>query len=480
MSQEVKVDGYYESLRNENWIDTQLCCALGMEFWVSWLLFKRDLSRVIYSKEDICFRRRVETLGQGDLKSDDFNYVTLDLPYAVYSQSGNFEEDDRFASMNAAAAVKGHMQPDTGIILKNMPVKVKYSMTAFFSRREDVNVASQLLYWEKNPTYPIYFIVHHQIAGQPLDIPVFMSIDSIDSNIDYQEKTWLTQSKIFPVKVDVTVRTYQTLIETIDDGRTMLPLRFSGLYGYNRNNELYLTQNSILMWADDKFSHDALEGRLKRDPTYLERNCEEMEVAATKNEAEDRTMAELANMGKAYDVETNDMFPQTLMAIEDEVDSLKVRLEMGEDVSGDLERAERERETLLAQRKEMDDINGIVESAVKGYFSPASDCGLRDYSVFEAKEDSMTIRWDFLEVDVPKFHSIVVYVPGVVHERIHDAFQREFTIVGLHPGSEYSVTLILDSDEGEKTYILKGTTAGPKALEADLLHSLIGKTFTGR
>jgi hypothetical protein len=480
MSQEIQVHSYYEELKKENWISTNLCCSIGMEFWISWLLFKRDLSRVLYSKEDICFRRRVETLGRGDVKSNDLNYLTLDLPYAVYSQTGSFEEDDRIASMNAAAAVKGHLQPDTGIILRNMPVKVKFSMTAFYSRREDVDVASQLLYWEQKPTYPIYFIVHHQIAGQPLDIPVFMSIDSVDANTDYQEKSWLTSSKIFPIKVEVTVRTYQTLIESVDEGRTLLPLRWSGLYGYNRDHKLYLTQNTILMWADDKFSHDSLEAALKRDPTYLERSCEELERYLELDESNGETLAELANHGKLYDVETNDGFSEELILVEGDIDDLKARAESGEKVESELESRQRDRMELLKQRAEIDEVNGIVESAVKGYFSPSEDLDLIDYRVKEATDTTLTVEWGIKEDQVEKFYDLVIYVPGVVHERIHEAFQREFVIRDLHPGSTYPITLILKSADGEKTYLLNGTTTGEKALESDLLHNLVGRVFTRR
>lgn len=487
MAQEVFLNNYYSSVTRNNWLSTNLACSIGMEFWLSWLLFKRDISRTVYSKEDICFRRRVETLGRGDVKTTDINYVSLDLPFASYSQTGNFEEDDRVASMNAAAAVKGHLQPDTGILLKNMPVKVKFSATAFYSRREDVDVAAQLLYWEKNPINPIYFIVNHEIAGQPLDVPVFMTIDSIDSNVDYQEKQWLTQSKIFPIKIEVTVRTYQTLIETVDDGRTMLPLRWSGLYGYNRNHELYLTQNTILMWADEKFSKDQLEERLKHDPSYLERGVEEFEtyVRTVSPNPEGLVFTDsMGNQGKAYHSLANDYMYETLAELKDEEDGLMVRLEMGEDVTKEIEDNKAAQQSIVDQRCDIDEVNGIVESAVKGYFYPDNSLQLKDYKAESVTDNSITVMWDFNDAEIQNFKDLVIYIPGIIHERIKDAFQRTFTIDGLHPGSDYPITMILRSLEGEKTFLLKARTSGDRALEQDLLHSLVGKrylsTFTQR
>ena len=93
MAQEVKINGYYDSLREKNFIDTNQMCKLGMEFLLSNLLFKGDLNKVLYSKEDIAFRKRVEMLGNGDVgKGQDYSYINLDLPFAIYSQNASYED----------------------------------------------------------------------------------------------------------------------------------------------------------------------------------------------------------------------------------------------------------------------------------------------------------------------------------------------------------------------------------------------------
>jgi hypothetical protein len=225
-----------------------------MEFFLSQLLFKGDLSRIVYSKEDIAFRRRLETLGRGSVGDNTYNYITLNLPYAIYSQTGTYEEDDRDSVMSASQIVLGMHLYDRKLKLKSAAMKVKYSATAFFARRDDVNIASQLLYWEKQPIFPVYFIVITEIANYPIPTPVFITLDSFDSNVEYAEKEWLTNSKIFPIKMEFTIRTYQALIENIDN-IIRLPLRFSGMYGYN--NDPYdpdcnpvLTEKTSLMFAD--------------------------------------------------------------------------------------------------------------------------------------------------------------------------------------------------------------------------------------
>ena len=443
MAQEVAVKSYYHELRDKNWIDTNQTCCLGVEFFLSHLLFNKDLSKVVYSKEDMCFRKRVEVLGKGDVHGQSFSFLNLDLPFASYTPSGNYEPDDRFASMNAAAAVKGHMQPDTGVILKNMPVKVKYSCIAFYGRRDDVNVASQLLYWEQNPKWPIYFIVHHQIAEQPLDIPVFMEIDSVDSNFDFQEKKWLEESKIFPIKIDLTIRSYQTLIETTSEAGMLLPLRWSGLYGYNNQGEIYLTQNSLLMWGDDKFSHEALETELKHNPSYLETSFNEWEEIIDRKEP----IAQLGNRGALLDYKIKD----------DPSD---------EDLA------------LLAEQS-LHRVNVTVEEAVKGYFNDDSTCVLQEFRIEDETDTTLKIKWILSDVAKKSFNRVTIYCPGLIHWFTESPIMEEFLVEDLHPHSKYEFTVVASGGWGEKTYRLIGETTGTPTIGngSRLLNNLVGKTF---
>jgi hypothetical protein len=447
------------------------------------------MSRVLYSKEDICFRRRIETIGHGDVKNEGINWVNLDLPYACYSQSGSYEPDDRAGSMNSAAAIKGHYQVDTGVILKNMPVKIKYTATAFFSRRDDVNVASQLLYWESNPKGPLYFIVHHQIAGQPLDIPVFMTIESFDSNVDYQEKKFLTDSKIFPIKIEYTIRTYQTLIETVGDGSKMFPLRWSGLYGYNNENgRQYLTQNTILMWADDKFSHEQLDKAIEKNPVYLDQNGPEWYPGMEGEKAvAPENQESLANLGKLYGLKAKDDLPielyNTSIQLDEAMRELARLSALGEDtdeIKIEIKELEEKIKQLSEQSIETGKINEIVETAVKGYFSDALEAVLDEYSIISKTEKSLTVGWHISDSQIKNFEKLVIYIPGICHDTVKDATINEYQITDLYPGSEYKITLILSSKEGDITYILNGKTEGEPVFNQNLLANLVGRTFTQR
>ena len=74
--QDLTIKGYYDSLDRKDYISTDLMVKIGLEWFLSTLLFKGDVGRVLYSKEDIVFRRRTETVGKGFVKGDNnINYM---------------------------------------------------------------------------------------------------------------------------------------------------------------------------------------------------------------------------------------------------------------------------------------------------------------------------------------------------------------------------------------------------------------------
>lgn len=436
MAQEIQIKSYYQSVRDSNFIDTNLCCKFGLEYFLSELLFKGDLSKIIYSKEDIAFRRRLELLGNGSVQNNVYNYTTLDLPFAVYSQAGPLEEDDRGATQNASQIVLGQWQPYEGVIVKSAAVKVKYSATAFFSRRDDVNIASQLLYWEKTPTFPLYYVIQHELVGIPMDIPVFITLDSIDSNVEYQEKQWLEQSKIFPIKMEFTIRSYQTLIEDVD-GRIKLPLRFSGQFAYN-DEEIVFTQKTSLIWSNDKFGDDLIEKEKKEyylPPKFV------------RDETGKLTYKPFNKVSDQY----FDRINQSIKFVND-----------GKFIEDSFIKAETTGDT------------------IEGYFSVERDCVLDEIFIDEESltENSATLKWKIKQSDEPYFNKILLTIPNLLREEITDISKTSIMINNLNPASKYECTVIVYSKNNSKlTYKLTINTKGQKAL-GKLSDQLVGKTFT--
>jgi hypothetical protein len=434
--QELQIKGYYQSLYDNNFISTNQCCRYGMEFYLSQLLFMGDLKRVVYSKEDIAFRRRVETLGKGDVQDNNYNYINLDLPYGIYSQEGTYEPDDRGSTQNAGQIVLGQIQPDSGLIVRAAALKVKYNATLFFARRSDVNVAAQLLYWESQPKFPLYFIVQHNLYGWPIDIPVFITLESFDMNTDYAEKDWLTKSKIFPIKCEFVIRSYQTLIESIDSD-IKLPLRFQGLYGYNSDNDLVFTEKTSLVWGDCKWSREEFEKLFERKP-------------------------EIDSQGQII------VFPQDVDPYwRPPYDESKLQ-----------NNGELVRKTIIDK-----DLDAVVADVVEGYFQDERDCTLDVYHQVEDKttENSAFIEWKIKESEVVNFDSITLYIPGRLNLKLEDVNQTSFNIIDLFPGSEYDCSLVITSKTYTKlTYKLTLQTKGQKVLGKKLSDQLVGKQFQQR
>jgi hypothetical protein len=427
MAQEISVPGYYQSLYNSNFLSTNIGCKLGMEFFLSTLLFKGDLRKVCYSKDDIAFRRRLELLGNGTVQGQQYNYLTLDLPFAVYSQSGSYEEDDRGSTQNAGQIVLGKTEPESGLKIKAAAIKVSYDATVFFGRRDDVNVASQLLYWEKTPKFPVYFGVEHEICGHPISIPFYITLDSFDSNVEYAEKDWLEKSKIFPVKLKFTIRSYQTLIENIDKYFD-LPIRFSGLYGYN-NEEIVYTQKTTLVWADQKWSID--EDNNSEYEDIKEVVGQNIKVIPVSQAAREKIETGLKEYGRGY--------------IEEET-------------------------------------NEAVQSAVEGYFTEDVDCSLDEFfqDMEKTTENEVTIHWKIKDSHLRYFKSILLYIPGITNTSIDDPVTQELLVRDLYPGSKYDCTIVTISKSNNKlTYKLNLTTKGEPVLGKTLASNLVGKTFTG-
>lgn len=433
--QDLNIKDYYSDLDRKDFISTDLMVKIGLEWFLSTLLFKGDFTRVLYSKEDIVFRRRTETVGKGFVKGDNnINHVSLGLPFACYSAAGSYEEDDRPASMNTAMAVKGWIDPDTGIVVKAQPVKINYQITAFFSSLRDVDKAATILYWDQYPKAPVYMSVENDVAGLKVDIPINVTIETIDQNPNYNEKEWLEKSKIFPIKIGVTVRSYQILIEDVED-IIKLPIRFSGLYAYN-DEDIVFTQKTSLVWANEKWTPH-LKGKVR--DLSAEELIPDMRNTIVIDNSEEKEAIYTDNNGKEVIINNN-----------------------GKTV-----------------KEKIDD---VIADTVEGYFSQDRQCTLDELKQSAETENSVTISWEIKESEIANFESITVYIPGFCSQGIYDAETKELKIEGLNPGSSYDCTIIVYSNNKTKlTYNLKLKTAGksiiPEGGSGKLSDKLIGFTF---
>lgn len=402
MAEEIIEKGFYNL--ESKFIDPHLSAKISLETFLAREFFKGDFSRVIYSANDIVFRRRVELLDTGK-DGENFNVTNLQLPFCSYMQTGDPEEDDRDATKNASLAVLGIYNEDLGKNLRTVAVKTKYKATLFFHRRDDIRVAHQLMFWEGNPKHPLKTYTTVYWRNHELALPINITIDSINTSPSYNEVDWLKKMRIFAMEVEFTIRTYQIHINTID-GELALPLRF---HNYNDDmsddSPVQFTEEVVLAFSSQKFDFDV-------NPENINLNSSEVQGLMNKRfsyltEDEQQMRRELAKIPSHYAVD-----------------------------------------------------------ALKGYFIESTTVNLNIYKYNDPKtkvlDDGSVTAWFDIQVkpsDYKYFQKVVVLCPTHDPITLDDCKVESFTIDKLHPNSEYEIKILTYSIYGEvTTFRLKFTT----------------------
>lgn len=247
---------YYSTIERK-YIDVYLSAKACLESFLSDLLFNGDKKRVFFSQPDFIFRRRMEVLDKGKGIDEKLTPISLELPFASYYQSSDFEEDDRFAAVQAGQSIEGQYILELGQKLRSLPVKANFKFQIFFDRRDDVRVAHQLLHWEKSPKSPVHYYDIRYYRGKAIKIPINFTIDSITTTPDWKELDFLKNQRMFPIEVQVTLRTYQVLLNNINNF-VDLPIRINKQYRTPDLNpsDIYLTNETLLLWSSEKFDLD--------------------------------------------------------------------------------------------------------------------------------------------------------------------------------------------------------------------------------
>lgn len=398
--------GYYypDSLR---WIDIHNSAKICLEQYFAKALFRGDLTRVIYSTPDITFRRRTDLLDESKIDlAEDFSPVALSLPYASYYQTSDWENDDRPASTQAGQILVGQYSDFSHQYVRSRAVKSTFSMQIFFSRRDDVRLAAQLLSWEATPKGPARLYTGKGWRGTMIGIPVFVTIEKIDTHPNWKSRDWLEKQKIYPIDVECTVRSYEVFFNKFDNVVT-LPVRFSpthaDLWDDETNNTIYLTEEVDLDffcekfdWKKDVDSVDLADPVISLNaPKYFEKDgpftADELKAFVAKLPS-DYTH----DIMRAYFSETTEVAVNVL--------------------------SYNEHKTVI--KNEEDKLNAEVEAWIDLRIKPA------DYKYFD--------RLEFL---VPAHDPVVV----------KDCKADHFTVPGLYPRSTYKCNCLVYSVNGNVT-----------------------------
>ncbi len=263
MAEEFAKKPYYNEVSEDfHWIDVHNSACVVLEAYLAKLLLKGDTSRVIYSSKDMCFRRRIELMDTETTKKPEtgYNAISLNLPFVSYFQTGEIEKDDRSSVMQMNSAIIGEYIDEVGQDLRMVAFKSRYEATLFLARRDEVRFAQNVLYFEKEPQHPLYFKVGVNWRGATLEIPISFTIESIKTNVEYKETDFLTNSRIFPVSIEFTLRSYQILINGIDH-IYKLPIRFGNKFSSDTKENCeesgFIVEEVILDWICEKWGMEA-------------------------------------------------------------------------------------------------------------------------------------------------------------------------------------------------------------------------------
>ena len=179
-----------------------------------------DLSRVVYSAKDHCFRKRMETTGS---KS-----TNLDMPFCQYHlKSVNTSVASNRKMYNNIANISGGgiWIDDVGKYVRVTPINVTYEMTCFYSTLEDTLLGLNNIHFDDSSEtilYPTLSMTNSETSTS-YDVPVSAFLNYSDFLVDQgnysaSENAWLETNHIHTL--EVTGLSFDTLLLTTEGAET--------------------------------------------------------------------------------------------------------------------------------------------------------------------------------------------------------------------------------------------------------------------
>lgn len=400
---EIQNNGYYKEKIKSRFIDIDLSSEMAIEKYFATVVFSGEWGRMVYSPLDSTFRRRIETLDKGKVKDQKYTPVTLDLPYGSYYRTTDWEDDDRFAAKQSGQMLTGEYDMSFFCRIRSRAVKSTWTATFFFSRQDEVRAAKQMIDWEANPKSPAQIYDTVTWKGMSLNVPVFITVDKIDTKPAFNELEFLSKQRIFAMTVEMSVRSYQVLLNA--NGFVYLPFKFK--YPEPDDLRIYITHESSLEFALWRFDLDS---------------------DTTKQKVDENEISEYAS--KYFEKEG--LFTA-------------------------------EQLTALAAKLPADTTTDIL----KGYFTDTSEVTLNvyQYNANKSTPTKAYIGFQVKPADRKYFQKMVIIVPGHGEFEVTDCKKTSIEVDGLEPNSTYKCQILTYSINGEvKQYALTFTT---KAVEND-------------
>jgi len=186
-------------------VNTYRAVQICFEYYLANLIFRGDISRVVWSSDDSILRKRqlshlnktgCEDLDIGDLVPD------LDIPFANYWAGDGYWRPIR---PNSAQQFTGAYVDGVGTV-QTMDVETTFSGTLVYDQEAQKNIASELLMWEHHVPGPTLWTTPIVIDGKHVvELPIKFYLETIVTAPDYTDLTWLKQAHLIIMKYSVRV-----------------------------------------------------------------------------------------------------------------------------------------------------------------------------------------------------------------------------------------------------------------------------------
>ena len=174
---------------------------VGLENFISPLVFRNDKSRIFLSSDNYAFRRRFELL-TGAKSSDEIDLAALDFPFANYSPFNEGWQPLKNNTNTASMVLRGL---DVGNLnLKAYMATLEIPVTFYFDREDDARFAYDSLVFvgfKEN-----YFYSSLGYKGSTVRIPLNIKLTKLAFNPKMTEEDWLTQNRIFTIQATFSLK----------------------------------------------------------------------------------------------------------------------------------------------------------------------------------------------------------------------------------------------------------------------------------
>jgi len=251
MAREFSQESYFDHSRYTN---TYYAAQMPLEYFIANVLMRGDLSRIVFSADDIAFRKRFQTAdveNGGDLET--MKASELNFPFANYWYDGSWVPDDRAFAVQPMQMIRGTWTEGLPAYLQALAVKASFNFTAYYSRDDDARLAHELLLWEQQPKGPVQFATTLRWKDTSLLVPVMMTIEEApEFNPEYNESDWLKAQRIFPISFKITVRSYSINMQAQENHDNTQRNFSTYSTGIINSQSLYLSEEVILNFAAAK------------------------------------------------------------------------------------------------------------------------------------------------------------------------------------------------------------------------------------